>query len=58
MTDNERAGVALHFIRAEVSDTAHGGFAPGERRLLGSPETANVWDAEVAKTLHAPVLGK
>ncbi len=53
-TDKERAGVALHFIRAEVSGSAQGGFAPGQRPLVGSPETADSWRAEVEKTLHAP----
>jgi ectoine hydroxylase-related dioxygenase (phytanoyl-CoA dioxygenase family) len=50
-TDKERAGVALHIIRAEISEAARSGFAPEQRPLLGSPTRAGLWEAEVTKTL-------
>jgi phytanoyl-CoA hydroxylase len=37
-TDKERAGVALHFIRANQSGTALGGFEIGKRPYLTGPE--------------------
>jgi ectoine hydroxylase-related dioxygenase (phytanoyl-CoA dioxygenase family) len=37
-TDRERAGVALHFINAEVSQEAVGGFEPGKRPYLTGPK--------------------
>jgi ectoine hydroxylase-related dioxygenase (phytanoyl-CoA dioxygenase family) len=48
-TDKERAGVALHFIRADISDAAHGGFTPNQRQLLNNPEMTGYWNSETAK---------
>ena len=62
-TDKERAGVALHFINVNVSQTAVGGFAPGKRPILsglgasgGENESgtrvAGTWESEVARVLR------
>ena len=50
-TDTERAGVALHFIRADISSAAQGGFAPGQRTLLTPTDNSDVWDTAVATAL-------
>ena len=59
-TDHERAGVALHFINAEVDQQAVGGFAKrpyltGEKATGGFVEygvrVGGTWDAEVARVL-------
>jgi ectoine hydroxylase-related dioxygenase (phytanoyl-CoA dioxygenase family) len=62
-TDHERAGVALHFINAEVSQEAVGGFEPGKRPYLTGPEAsggqneygarvAGTWEQEVERVLQ------
>lgn len=61
-TDQERAGVALHFINANVSQEAVGGFAPGKRPALTGPEAtggareygeriAGTWKEQVKRVL-------
>ena len=61
-TEKERAGVALHFINAEVSQEAVGGFEPGLRPFLNGPEAtggereygtrvAGTWESEVERLL-------
>ncbi|MBC8140162.1 MAG: phytanoyl-CoA dioxygenase family protein [Armatimonadetes bacterium] len=63
-TDTERAGVALHFIHANQSGRARGGFETGKRPVLtgenatgGEAEygtrIAGTWDAQVARVLAA-----
>ncbi len=37
-TDHERAGIAHHFINAEMDGTARGGFEVGKRPYLSGPE--------------------
>ena len=39
-TDRERAGVALHFLNANVSSKAVGGFEPGVRPVLSGGESS------------------
>jgi ectoine hydroxylase-related dioxygenase (phytanoyl-CoA dioxygenase family) len=62
-TDNERAGVALHFLNAGETKTAKGGFATDRRPVLTGPDAtggereygvriAGAWDAEVARALR------
>lgn len=62
-TDKERAGVALHFINADVDGTALGGFEPGIRPALSGENStggeaeygvriAETWDKEVEKLLN------
>lgn len=59
-TQRERAGVALHFINAEVSQQAVGGFEPGLRPILTGDDAsggereygeriAGTWPEEVAR---------
>lgn len=61
-TEKERAGVALHFINAGVSQEAVGGFEPGLRPFLSGPQAtggereygtriAGTWDSEVERAL-------
>jgi ectoine hydroxylase-related dioxygenase (phytanoyl-CoA dioxygenase family) len=61
-TDRERAGVALHFINAEVDQEARGGFTYGKRPYLTGPQAsggmdeygvrvAGTWEAEVERVL-------
>ncbi len=61
-TEKERAGVALHFINANVSQEAVGGFAPGLRPALTGPDCsggqaeygqriAGTWENEVTRVL-------
>jgi phytanoyl-CoA hydroxylase len=38
LSDHERAGVALHFLNANVSGEALGGFEPGVRPALSGPD--------------------
>jgi ectoine hydroxylase-related dioxygenase (phytanoyl-CoA dioxygenase family) len=63
-TENERAGVALHFINADVSQNAVGGFPVGNRPVLSGPEAsggekeygqrvAGTWEAQVAEVLDS-----
>jgi ectoine hydroxylase-related dioxygenase (phytanoyl-CoA dioxygenase family) len=63
-TDNERAGVALHFIHAEQNGVARGGFELGKRPILTGPDAtggereygirvAGAWEAEVDGSLAA-----
>jgi ectoine hydroxylase-related dioxygenase (phytanoyl-CoA dioxygenase family) len=63
-TDRERAGVALHFINAEVSQEAVGGFEPGKRPYLTGPNASGgeneygtrvggTWEQEVERVLNA-----
>ncbi len=62
-TDKERAGVALHFINANINQTAVGGFALGKRPILSGPDAsggeteygeriAGTWESEVARVLR------
>ncbi len=62
-TDKERAGVALHFINAHVSQQAVGGFATGLRPALTGPNAsggekeygeriAGTWAQQVARVLE------
>ena len=62
-TDKERAGVALHFINANVSQEAVGGFSVGNRPVLNGPDAsggekeygeriAGTWDNQVAHLLE------
>ena len=64
LTDKERAGVALHFLNADQSGVAHGGFPVGKRPIVTGDEAqggaeaygvgvAGTWNAEVARTLAA-----
>lgn len=59
-TDKERAGLALHFINADVSQEALGGFPVGKRPYLSGPQASGglneygvqvggTWDAQVAR---------
>jgi ectoine hydroxylase-related dioxygenase (phytanoyl-CoA dioxygenase family) len=61
-TDNERAGVALHFINGEINGQARAGFEPGKRPHLTGPEAsggeqeygvrvAGTWDNQVKRVL-------
>jgi phytanoyl-CoA hydroxylase len=61
-TDKERAGVALHFINANVSQEAVGGFPVGKRPVLSGPDAtggraeygtrvAGTWNREVERLL-------
>jgi phytanoyl-CoA hydroxylase len=61
-TENERAGVALHFINASVDQHAVSGFEPGKRPVLTGPNAtggqreygqriAGTWESEVARVL-------
>jgi len=61
-TENERAGVALHFINADVDGEAISGFEPGLRPYLNGPQdsggereygtrVAGTWDSEVEQAL-------
>jgi ectoine hydroxylase-related dioxygenase (phytanoyl-CoA dioxygenase family) len=61
-TDHERAGVALHFLNAEVSGHAQGGFAYDKRPYLTGPDAtggereygarvAGTWEAEIERVL-------
>jgi ectoine hydroxylase-related dioxygenase (phytanoyl-CoA dioxygenase family) len=62
-TDHERAGVALHFINADVDGEALAGFPLGKRPYLTGPNAAGggeeeygvrvagTWDQEVARAL-------
>lgn len=63
-TENERAGVALHFINGDMDGTARGGYEPGKRPYLtGSKatgglrehgvEVANTWQQEVDRVLNS-----
>jgi ectoine hydroxylase-related dioxygenase (phytanoyl-CoA dioxygenase family) len=38
LTEQERAGVALHFLNAEAQSQAHGGFDSTKRAVLSGPE--------------------
>ena len=66
-TDKERAGVALHFINANVSQQAVGGFAVGKRPALTGPNAtggeaeygqriAGTWQSEVARVLESEAI--
>lgn len=61
-SENERAGVALHFINADQDGVARAGFAPGKRPPLTGPgdtggvaeygvRVAGTWDEEVQRAL-------
>lgn len=61
-TENERAGVALHFINATASQHAVSGFEPGKRPPLSGPDAtggeaeygeriAGTWEKQVARVL-------
>ncbi len=61
-TENERAGVALHFLHASEDDQAKGGFAGSKRPHLTGPNAtggereygakiAGTWDTEVSRVL-------
>jgi ectoine hydroxylase-related dioxygenase (phytanoyl-CoA dioxygenase family) len=61
-TDRERAGVALHFLNADVNGHAQAGFPLGKRPYLTGPEAtggereygarvAGTWDTEIARVL-------
>jgi ectoine hydroxylase-related dioxygenase (phytanoyl-CoA dioxygenase family) len=63
-TDHERAGVALHFINAEVTQEAVGGFEPGKRPYLTGPDASGgqneygvqvggTWEQEVERVLKS-----
>jgi ectoine hydroxylase-related dioxygenase (phytanoyl-CoA dioxygenase family) len=65
-TEKERAGVALHFINAEVTGEARGGFEVGVRPALTGPDAsgglnehgvvvAGTWDSEVERALSQKV---
>ena len=62
-TDHERAGVALHFINAEVNAHARAGFEPGRRPWLTGPDAtggeaeygerlAGTWPDQVERVLQ------
>lgn len=66
-TDNERAGVALHFINVKANGVARGGFPVGVRPILTGPNTdggeqaygvnvAGTWEAEVNRVLTADTV--
>lgn len=59
-TDQERAGLALHFINGNISQEAVGGFPPGKRPYLTGPQASGglseygvqvggTWDEQVAR---------
>ena len=61
-TDNERAGVALHFLTEQASQTAQSGFAPEKRPYLSGPRSsggekeygvrvAGTWEEEVTRVV-------
>jgi len=63
-TDEERAGVALHFLNARAASTAHGGFEPDARPILSGPgasggereygeRIAGSWPERVREALQA-----
>ncbi|HEY0076271.1 MAG TPA: phytanoyl-CoA dioxygenase family protein [Abditibacteriaceae bacterium] len=63
-TENERAGVALHFINADVSQNAVGGFPVGNRPVLSGADAsggeqeygeriAGTWEAQISKVLES-----
>ncbi|HEX8237882.1 MAG TPA: phytanoyl-CoA dioxygenase family protein [Abditibacteriaceae bacterium] len=63
-TDHERAGVALHFINAQVTQEAVGGFEPGKRPYLTGPQAnggeneygvkvGGTWEQEVQRVLKS-----
>lgn len=62
-TENERAGVALHFLHESEDDQAKGGFKGNQRPHLTGPEAsggereygtriAGTWEAEVSRLLE------
>lgn len=62
-TERERAGVALHFINAQVAQEAVGGFEPGKRPYLSGTQASGgeveygvrvegTWEREVERVLH------
>lgn len=62
LTENERAGVALHFLNVKASGTARGGFDLGSRPILTGPDStggereygekiAGTWVSEVERML-------
>lgn len=61
-TDRERAGLALHFVNAQATRQAQGGFAADSRPYLTGPQAtgglreygvtiAGTWDQEIARVL-------
>lgn len=65
-TDRERAGIALHFINAEVNGEAISGFDVGKRPILTGDQSsgglnelgvgvAGTWDAEIERVLSHQV---
>jgi ectoine hydroxylase-related dioxygenase (phytanoyl-CoA dioxygenase family) len=63
-TDNERAGIALHFLNGDQDQEALAGFQPGKRPVLTGAEATNgereygvpvagTWASEVQKALQA-----
>jgi ectoine hydroxylase-related dioxygenase (phytanoyl-CoA dioxygenase family) len=67
LTDNERAGVALHFLNVKANGSAIGGFDVSNRPILTGPvstggereygeKVAGTWDAEVERLLTPVAL--
>jgi hypothetical protein len=61
-TDQERAGVALHFLQVDQAGTARAGFEPTKRARLGGPgacggaevygiDLGGAWEEEIARVL-------